>query len=70
MGRYHSGQFLQLVIYIFLSLVITLSLVFFFFCVNRCITDAVIKTSRCPQAVCMTPTLLYSSCLFRLDLTA
>ncbi|CAA7269312.1 unnamed protein product [Cyclocybe aegerita] len=35
------------------------------FC-NRCITDAVIKTSRCP--VCMTPTLLY--CLFRLDLAA
>lgn len=33
------------------------------FC-NRCIVDAVIKTSRCP--LCMTPTLLY--CLFRLDL--
>ena len=32
----------------------------------RCITDAVIKTNRCP--VCMTPTLLY--CLFRLDLAA
>lgn len=32
----------------------------------RCITDAVIKTSRCP--VCSTPTLLY--CLFRLDLAA
>ncbi|KAF7761446.1 hypothetical protein Agabi119p4_9438 [Agaricus bisporus var. burnettii] len=34
------------------------------FC-NRCIVDAVIKTSRCP--FCSTPTLLY--CLFRLDLT-
>ncbi|KXN86657.1 Zinc finger and BTB domain-containing protein 24 [Leucoagaricus sp. SymC.cos] len=33
------------------------------FC-NRCIVDAVIKTSRCP--FCSTPTLLY--CLFRLDL--
>ncbi|KAJ8509222.1 hypothetical protein ONZ45_g8584 [Pleurotus djamor] len=31
-----------------------------------CITDAVIKTSKCP--VCMTPTLLY--CLFRLDLSS
>ncbi|KAF8886134.1 hypothetical protein BD779DRAFT_1531105 [Infundibulicybe gibba] len=34
------------------------------FCYD-CITDSVIKTSRCP--VCTTPTLLY--CLFRLDLT-
>ncbi|TFK28559.1 hypothetical protein FA15DRAFT_43299 [Coprinopsis marcescibilis] len=33
------------------------------FC-NRCIVNAVIKTSRCP--LCSTPTLLY--CLFRLDL--
>ena len=35
-------------------------------CPHSCITDAVIKTNRCP--VCMTPTLLY--CLFRLDLAA
>jgi len=44
---------------------ITASMCGHIFC-NRCITDAVIKTSRCP--VCMTPTLLY--CLFRLDLAA
>ncbi|KAF9057190.1 hypothetical protein BJ165DRAFT_1520570 [Panaeolus papilionaceus] len=44
---------------------ITASMCGHIFC-NRCITDAVIKTSRCP--VCMTPTLLY--CLFRLDLGA
>ncbi|KAF9456599.1 hypothetical protein BDZ94DRAFT_1314991 [Collybia nuda] len=31
----------------------------------RCITDEIIKTSRCPS--CATPTLLY--CLFRLDLS-
>ncbi|KAF8156785.1 hypothetical protein B0H34DRAFT_750660 [Crassisporium funariophilum] len=44
---------------------ITASMCGHVFC-NRCITDVVIKTSRCP--VCMTPTLLY--CLFRLDLAA
>ncbi|KAF9530012.1 hypothetical protein CPB83DRAFT_196651 [Crepidotus variabilis] len=44
---------------------ITASMCGHIFC-NRCITDAVIKTNRCP--VCMTPTLLY--CLFRLDLAA
>ncbi|KDR68423.1 hypothetical protein GALMADRAFT_272650 [Galerina marginata CBS 339.88] len=44
---------------------ITASMCGHLFC-NRCITDAVIKTNRCP--VCMTPTLLY--CLFRLDLGA
>lgn len=31
---------------------------------DRCITEVVIKSSRCP--VCSTPTLLY--CLFRLDI--
>ncbi|KJA26800.1 hypothetical protein HYPSUDRAFT_35957 [Hypholoma sublateritium FD-334 SS-4] len=44
---------------------ITASMCGHIFC-NRCITDAVIRTSRCP--VCMTPTLLY--CLFRLDIAA
>jgi hypothetical protein len=66
--RYHSvyvwSYFLQSVIFFFLS---AISITHWYsFCVNRCITDAVIKTSRCP--VCMTPTLLY--CLFRLDLAA
>ena len=54
--------------YIFFSITrgrnIHYSLVYSFFALNRCITDAVMKTSRCP--VCMTLTLQY--CLFRLDL--